>query len=107
MEYSENSGTATESPSGSPSASLEPELFQRLLLNAMLEFRDGNFAVRLPSDITGVNGKIADAFNDIVALSDRRARDAARVSRMVGKEGKLRERLNMTGAVGTRAEEIN
>ncbi|HVH68601.1 MAG TPA: hypothetical protein VM716_12105, partial [Gemmatimonadales bacterium] len=51
---------------------LEDDGFSRKVLAAMLEYRDGNFAVRLPSDLTELNGKIADTFNAIIALSDRR-----------------------------------
>src|SRR5919202_961966 len=80
--------------------------FAKQLLTAMLAFRDGDFAVRLPSDFTGVNGKIADAFNEIVAVSDRRAQETKRVCRVVGKEGKLKERMRVPGAVGGWADEI-
>src|SRR5436309_117114 len=84
----------------------ESELFARQLLAAMLAFRDGNFEARLPSDLVGINGKIADAFNDIVAVSERRARETARVSRAVGKEGRLKQRMAVPGAVGGWADEI-
>src|SRR3954471_19445535 len=80
--------------------------FARQLLSAMLAFRDGDIAVRLPSDLTGLNGKIADAFNDIVAASDRRAQETKRVSRVVGKEGKLKQRMAVAGVVGGWADEI-
>ena len=80
---------------GAPVA--EPDPFSRALLAAMLSFRDGDFAVRLPSDLTGVDGKIADAFNEIAAVSERRARETARVSRAVGKEGKLKQRMTRAG----------
>src|SRR5437660_84477 len=96
-------------PGGSPNAgtpAVGEDLFNRQLLAAMLQFRDGNFDVRLPSDITGLPGKIADVFNEIVAISDRRSRDVARVSRMVGKEGKLKERMSIATMLGTRADEI-
>ena len=82
-------------PPGAPVA--EPDPFSRALLGAMLSFRDGDFAARMPSDLTGVDGKIADAFNDIAALSERRARETARVSRAVGKEGKLKQRMTRAG----------
>ncbi len=85
---------------------MDSDLFTRQLLAAMIEFRDGNFESRLPQDLTGLQGKIADTFNEIVALSDRRARDVERVTRMVGREGKLKERMSAFGAIGTRAEEI-
>ena len=37
-------------------------------------------------------GKVADAFNDVVAENVRMAHELARLSRVVGKEGKLKER---------------
>ena len=43
--------------------------FQKQLLDALLAFRRGDFAVRLPQDLLGLDGKIADAFNDIVDAS--------------------------------------
>src|SRR5258708_35250859 len=73
---------------GGPDAA---DLFSKRLLVALLSLRDGDFTVRLPPDWTGVNGKIADAFNEIAAVSERRARETARVSRAVGKEGKLKQ----------------
>src|SRR5262245_33059587 len=82
------------------------DLFSRQLLAAMLSFREGNFSVRLPSDLVGVNGKIADAFNDIAAVSERRARETARVSRSVGKEGKLKQRMSVPGVTGGWADEV-
>src|SRR6266851_1441643 len=85
---------------------VEPDQFSRQLLSAMLVFRDGQFGVRLPSDLVGVNGKIADAFNDIVAVSERRARETARVSRSVGQEGKLKQRMSVPGAAGGWADEV-
>jgi hypothetical protein len=72
----------------------------------MLSFRDGDFAVRMPSTLIGVEGKIADAFNDIVSFSDRRARETVRVSRSVGKEGKLKERMIVPEGLGGWADEV-
>src|SRR5262245_56760438 len=83
-----------------------PETFSRQLLAAMLALRDGDFAARMPNDLTGVDGKIADAFNEIATLSERRARETSRVSRAVGKEGKLKQRMNVPGVVGGWADEV-
>jgi HAMP domain-containing protein/CheY-like chemotaxis protein/GAF domain-containing protein len=83
------------------------DAFSRQLLSAMYSFRDGNFAVRLPSDLTDVEGKIADAFNDIVSIAENRARETARVSQMVGREGKLKQRMSVPGASGGWADEIS
>src|SRR5688500_18207512 len=77
----------------------DPNSFPRQLLAVLLEFRDGNFAARLPSGLSGLDGKLADTFNDIASSADRRAHEVARVSRMVGKEGVLKERLNLAGMI--------
>src|SRR5207253_8550264 len=66
------------------------EIFSHQLLSAMIAFRGGDFSVRLPANLTGLPGELADTFNDIVEVSERRARETSRVSRAVGKEGKLR-----------------
>ena len=63
----------------------------RELLRVLQKVRDGDFSARLPGDWTGLEGKIADTFNDIATIADRRARETARVSRAVGKEGRLRD----------------
>src|ERR1700722_20160196 len=36
------------------------------LLHALLAFKKGDFSVRLPFDLEGVDGKIADAYNDVM-----------------------------------------
>src|SRR5215510_2028971 len=81
--------------------------FSNNLLMAMLSFRDGDFSVRLPSNLTGLEGKIADAFNDIVSFSDRRAKETVRVSKLVGKEGRLKQRMNVPGGLGGWADEVS
>src|SRR5881396_1485084 len=82
------------------------DAFSKQLLVAMLAFRDGDFAARMPAELTGVEGKIADAFNEIAAVSERRALETARVSRTVGKEGKLKQRMAVPGIVGGWADEV-
>src|ERR671932_734263 len=84
----------------------DTDVFSRQLLSAMLAYRNGDFAVRMPSDLVGLNGKIADAFNDIVAVSERRARETSRVSTAVGKEGKLKQRMAVPGIVGGWEDEV-
>src|SRR5262245_23562920 len=86
-------------PSRGP-AGLETPPFWRDLLSVMLAFRDGDFSARLPSDLVGVEGKIADTFNEVLAVSASRAREIRRVSFAVGKEGKLRHRMDVASARG-------
>jgi HAMP domain-containing protein/signal transduction histidine kinase/DNA-binding response OmpR family regulator len=69
------------------------------LLVALTALNKGQTGVRLPVDWTGVEGKVADAFNEVVELNERLARELARLSRVVGKEGKLSQRLSL-GDVG-------
>jgi HAMP domain-containing protein/CheY-like chemotaxis protein/signal transduction histidine kinase len=76
------------------------------LLQALLSFRSGDFSTRLPAGGSGIQGKIADAFNDVLAMSERRARETERVCRLAGKEGRLRQRMVATGLVGGWADEV-
>ena len=72
----------------------------RQLLQALLAARNGDFSARLPSDWTGVEGKIADAFNDIMVANETMARELDRVSRVVGKEGKIGQRASFSSCGG-------
>jgi HAMP domain-containing protein len=80
--------------------------FSRELLEALLRFRDGDFSVRLAAGFTGTDGKIADLFNQILAVSARRSHEISRVCRAVGQEGKLKQRMNVPGAVGGWSDEV-
>src|SRR6185436_12956427 len=82
-----------------------PDLLPQLLCS-LLAYKEGNFSVRLPSDWTGVAGKIADTFNELVAFNQRLTSETARVSRAVGKEGKLKQRVNIAGATGDWANKV-
>jgi hypothetical protein len=70
------------------------------LLQVLMAVRNGDFSVRLPSDWTGVEGKIADACNDIIASNEAMALELERVSRVVGKEGKIRQRASFSARGG-------
>ena len=81
-----------------------------LLLEALTALRAGDFSVRLPSCWTGIDGKIADAVNDIVATHGKLAGAVERVSVAVGSEGKLGQRVvfdKTDGAWGCEVEAIN
>ena len=71
------------------------EIDLRELLRALQAVRNGDFSVRLPSDQTGLAGKIADTFNDIVNSNEQVAREIARVGQVVGKDGKTRQRVSI------------
>ena len=64
-----------------------------LLLRVLSDVRRGDFSVRMPVELTGVAGKIADTLNDIVAANQSLGVELARVSRVVGREGRLSTRV--------------
>jgi len=72
----------------------------RRLLRGLTNVQQGNFSVRLPSDWTGIEGKIADAFNDIVAANERMSKELKRVSRAVGKQGRIDQRATFGSGSG-------
>jgi HAMP domain-containing protein/signal transduction histidine kinase/CheY-like chemotaxis protein len=87
-----------------------PEGRSQLLLSAMSAFRDGDFSYRLPSDWAGIEGQIAEAFNQSIAHEDRISREVARLSIAVGRDGHLKQRMSLPGAIGqwaTKADSIN
>ena len=43
------------------------------LLRILAEVKKGNFSVRMPLEYTGMAGKIADSFNDIIEMNERMA----------------------------------
>ena len=73
----------------------------KLLLKTLVAFKKGDFSVRLPGEWTGEAGKIADTLNDIIELSDKTAKEVERVSRVVGKEGKIMHRASLPAASGS------
>jgi HAMP domain-containing protein/CheY-like chemotaxis protein/signal transduction histidine kinase len=84
-----------------------PEARSRLMLAAMIAFRDGNFSVRLPADWDGPEQRMAEAFNQAIALEDRIAREVTRLSASVGKEGRLQQRMSVPGAIGGWATKVD
>jgi hypothetical protein len=59
-----------------------------MILASLQTMRDGNFSVRLPVAWPGLKGKIADTFNDIIAVNERIALELNRVGQAIGKEGR-------------------
>src|SRR5258708_30482742 len=76
------------------------ETRSRRMLATMVAFRDGNFSVRLPSDWEGIDGQIAAAFNQALSHEDQLSREVERLSRIVGREGRLTQRMSVPGAIG-------
>lgn len=78
----------------------ENRLDSRNLLQVLTGVKRGDCSARLPDDWTGVDGKIADTVNDIIELMADGTAEIERVSRAVGKEGKLSQRAAVPVAKG-------
>src|SRR5215469_18484928 len=64
---SPNVRKAVASNGRSNSTTQSGDLDVATLLIALRKMRDGDFSVRLPSSWTGLDGKVADTFNEIVS----------------------------------------
>src|SRR3954466_4706800 len=87
-------------------AGLQMMLDRGELLKALRQFKRGDFSIRMPLNLTGIDGEIAQAFNDVVELEDAKATEIARVAELVGKEGQFTQRMSLPGATGGWADVI-
>ncbi len=84
-----------------------PDTQTRQIIAAMEAFRDGNFSVRLPTQWTNNNARLAAAFNQAIAQQQRMSEEVARLTESVGKQGRLRQRMSLPGGVGGWAAEVD
>jgi len=77
------------------------------LLAALTALRKGDATVRLPAHWTGLAGKVADVFNDVVEMNATMAEEISRLRQVVGKEGKLKQRASVPDARGFWGEQVN
>ena len=68
------------------------------MLAALRAFRRGDFSVRLPDDLPGTDGEIAQLFNEVVILEEQMTEEFERLSIVVGKEGKISQRGRVRAA---------
>ncbi|MET9778048.1 HAMP domain-containing protein [Streptomyces sp. NPDC006367] len=77
------------------------------LLAALVAMREGNFRKRLTVSGDGVMSEIAAVFNEVADRNLHLTGELARVRRMVGREGKLTERLETGVCEGSWAAAID
>ncbi len=77
------------------------------LLAALVSMRDGNFRKRLTVSGDGVMSEIAAVFNEVADRNLHLTGELSRVRRMVGREGKLTERLETGACEGSWATAID
>src|SRR5262249_962574 len=78
----------------------------KLLLKSLTALKKGDFSARMPNDWTGVNGKIADTLNDVIAINERLVKELERISRVVGRDGRITQRAALPVADGSWASLI-
>ncbi len=78
-------------------SALRDTLDARVLLSVLADVKAGDFTARMPLDWTGVAGKVADGFNDVIIANQALGRELARVSRVVGEQGELSQRVVLGG----------
>ncbi|SNS69129.1 Signal transduction histidine kinase [Noviherbaspirillum humi] len=81
-------------------AALSDELDVKVLLTALTALKKGDFSTRMPSDWTGLAGKVADTLNDILEANQEMAKEITDVSRLVGREGRLGHRASVGNISG-------
>ncbi|QJE95664.1 HAMP domain-containing protein [Luteolibacter luteus] len=71
-------------------------------------FKRGDFSARMPEDWEGIEGKVADAFNEVIRRNEELTNELARISEVVGVEGRINQRASLgdvqgawSGAVGS------
>src|SRR5260370_2281289 len=82
------------------------ELDKVELLKALLAFRSGDFSIRLATNLSGLDGKIADAFNDVLEINQKMARELDRINHVVGAEGRLSQRASVGDVTGSWKESV-
>src|SRR3989440_9680001 len=82
-----------------------PDVLDRKgLLSVLRAFKKGDFSVRLPLDLIGIDGEIAQAFNDVVEMNEKVTDEFARIRDEVGREGQINQRVRLPAATGSWAD---
>jgi HAMP domain-containing protein/signal transduction histidine kinase/CheY-like chemotaxis protein len=77
------------------------------VLQGLIALRRGQVGMRLPMEWTGLAGKVADAYNEVMEMNERMAEGLGRLSRSVGKEGRISQRLTLGDTEGFWRESID
>ncbi|WEK33507.1 MAG: HAMP domain-containing protein [Candidatus Pseudobacter hemicellulosilyticus] len=89
---------------------LAGDLDYKQLLTILTEVKNGNFNVRMPIDQVGLSGKICDTLNELISINEKMMSEFTRAGHIIGKQGKLTQRIEMPNAKGawsTGLESIN
>ena len=68
-------------------------LDNRELLHVLAQMRNGNFSVRMPVDLLGLDGKICDTMNEIISLNEGLMLELTKAGNIIGRQGNLSHRI--------------
>ncbi len=91
-------GSADRKPANGVNGKATEHLDPRQMLAALRAFRRGDFSAQLRDDLTGIDGQIADTFNELVVMVRTIRDEAGSVCAAVGKEGQAGRRMRRLGA---------
>src|SRR5688500_2819042 len=80
------------------------------LVKALHAAKDGDFTVRLEGGDEAPMGDVAKSFNQLMEMNGRLVTELVRVGRMVGREGRMAERVSLgdvSGSWKTTADSVN
>src|SRR5437764_8425779 len=87
---------------------LAPQTFERrALLRALRALKRGDFAVRMPLDMSDGDGELAQAFNDVAEMNQSIADELARICRDVGRQGQINQRMRVAAAAASWASQVD
>ena len=75
----------------------QAEIDVAVLLGVLAQVKGGDFTARMPLEWTGVAGKVADGLNEVILANQALGAELARVGEVVGKQGKLSQRIVLGG----------
>src|SRR6266481_5768054 len=75
-------------------------------LSALKAVRQGDFSARLPDHWTGIAGKVADTFNEVVEMNQRLASELERLRLAIGQHGKITELASVGPVSGAWADSV-
>ena len=76
-------------------------------LSVLAQVSQGDFTARMPLDWTGAAGKVADSLNDVIISNQSLESELARISRVVGQQGELSQRIPLGGRTQSWSESVD
>jgi signal transduction histidine kinase/HAMP domain-containing protein/ActR/RegA family two-component response regulator len=83
-----------------PTAASPNKFDTKILLSVLAQVAEGDFGARMPLEWTGVAGKAADSINALILANQSLETELERISRVVGRQGELSQRVQMGAAQG-------